>query len=152
MKKKLTQEVFKRDDCPKWAKWAAVDSDGIAYWYEKKPIPGNYGTLGVLYYGSKKCMWMRINGKFSRTVALLKRKKQSNAEWLCEHPEELAKKLIQFDYLMGGYIAPDDKVFCLYDYDTNTFIGFNQAERRCIEYTVNWLKEHKENNDDTKQS
>ena len=155
MKKKvLTQEVFQRDDCPKWAKWAAVDSDGTAYWYEKKPIPENYGTLGVLYHGPKKCMWMCINGKFSRTVDLIERKQsRTNLEWLCEHPDELAKKLIHFEDLMGGYIAPDDKVFCPYDYDTNTFIGFDQAERRCIEYTVNWLKqEHKENKHDTKQS
>ena len=34
---KLTQEVFEKADCPKWAKWAAVDESGDAYWYEKKP-------------------------------------------------------------------------------------------------------------------
>jgi hypothetical protein len=85
---------------------------------------------------------------------LIERKQsQTNLEWLCEHPEVLAQRLIHFEDLMGGYIAPDDKVFCPYDYDTNTFIGFDQAERRCIEYTVNWIKqEHKENKHDTKQS
>lgn len=40
---KLTQEVFERPDCPEWAKWAAVDSDGYAYWYEKRPTLGDYG-------------------------------------------------------------------------------------------------------------
>lgn len=150
-RKKLTQEVFSRPDCPKWAKWAAVDSDGTAYWYEEKPTQGR----GVFWAQEDPATkFVRINEKFSRTVDLIERKQsQTNLEWLCEHPKELAKKLIHFEDLMGWYIAPDDKVFCPYDYDTNTFIGFDQAERRCIEYTVNWLKqEHKENKHDTKQS
>jgi hypothetical protein len=35
---KLTTEVFNRPDCPEWAKWAAVDYSGIAFFYENKPI------------------------------------------------------------------------------------------------------------------
>ncbi len=155
MKEKvLTNEVFTRSDCPDWAKWAAVDSDGTAYWYEKKPIPENYGTLGVLYHGPKKCMWMCINGKFSRTVDLLERKKQSNAEWLYEHPEELAKKLVQDSYntYTGDFIAPDGTVFRCCDEETGE-CSIDKAEKRCLDYTVNWLKqEHKENEHDTKQS
>jgi hypothetical protein len=153
MKEKvLTKEVFQRDDCPKWAKYAAVDFNGTAFWYEEKPNLGGYA--GTFWRAKRRTKYMCINGNFSRTVDLIERKQsQTNLEWLCEHPDELAKKLIHFEDLMGGYIAPDDKVFCPYDYDTNTFIGFDQAERRCIEYTVNWLKqEHKENNDDQKQS
>lgn len=154
MKEKvLTNEVFQRDDCPKWAKWAAVDSDGTAYWYEEKPTQGR----GVFWAQEDPATkFVRINEKFSRTVDLIKRKQsQTNLEWLCEHPEELAKKLIRFDDRMGMFLAPDDKVFCLYDCDADTFIfdGFDQTERRCIDYTVNWLKqEHKENEHDTKQS
>lgn len=34
---KLTAEVFGRPDCPEWAKWVAVDLDGSAYFYGKKP-------------------------------------------------------------------------------------------------------------------
>lgn len=34
---KLTADVFKRPDCPEWARWAAVDSEGNAYWFEKVP-------------------------------------------------------------------------------------------------------------------
>ena len=34
---KLTQEVFERADCPEWAKWAAVDGDGWAYYYSEMP-------------------------------------------------------------------------------------------------------------------
>lgn len=35
---KLTAEVFDRPDCPKWAKYAAVDKSGIAFFYEYKPV------------------------------------------------------------------------------------------------------------------
>ena len=35
---KLTAEVFARLDCPSWARYAAVDADGTAYWYENEPI------------------------------------------------------------------------------------------------------------------
>lgn len=154
MKEKvLTNEVFQRDDCPKWAKWAAVDSDGTAYWYDKKPIQENYGTLGVLYHGPKKCMWMCINGKFSLDVTLIARK-QTNLEWLCEHPEELAKKLTRFDYRKGAWLAPDGTEF--YPRIDSCFEHIFRPLRdgsRCYEYTVNWLKqEHKENNNDQKQS
>lgn len=149
----LTQEVFTRPDCPKWAKWAAVDSDGIAFWFDEKPKMSHCGTFWVPG-NAPKCA--RITGKFSGTLDLVEREQsQTNLEWLYEHPEELAKKLIRFDDRMGMFLAPYDKVFCLYDCDADTFIfdGFDQTERRCIEYTVNWLKqEHKENKHDTKQS
>ena len=34
---KLTKEVFNREDCPKWARYVAVDADGRAFWYKTKP-------------------------------------------------------------------------------------------------------------------
>lgn len=34
---KLTAEVFNRPDCPEWAKYAAVDSDGDGFFFEEKP-------------------------------------------------------------------------------------------------------------------
>ena len=37
MVKKLIQDVFDYPDCPSLAKYAAVDSDGYAYYYDKKP-------------------------------------------------------------------------------------------------------------------
>lgn len=36
-KPKLTVEVFDRGDCPEWARWAAVDPCGEAFYYESKP-------------------------------------------------------------------------------------------------------------------
>ena len=35
---KLDTQVFLLDHCPSWAKWAAVDHDGIASWYSTKPV------------------------------------------------------------------------------------------------------------------
>lgn len=35
---KLTAEVFNRPDCPEWAKYAAVDVAGLAYWYQYFPV------------------------------------------------------------------------------------------------------------------
>ena len=34
---KLTVEVFDRPDCPEWAKYAAVDKNGDAYYFRQKP-------------------------------------------------------------------------------------------------------------------
>lgn len=36
-KPELTVEVFDREDCPEWARWAAVDPCGEAFYYESKP-------------------------------------------------------------------------------------------------------------------
>lgn len=152
MCKKLTQEVFTRPDCPKWAKWAAVDADGTAYWYEEKPTQGR----GVFWaQDDPATQFVRIDEKFSRTVDLIERKQsQTNLEWLCEHPEELAKMLIRFDYRKGAWLAPDGTEF--YPRIDSCFEHIFRPLRegsRCYEYTVNWLKqEHKENNDDQKQS
>lgn len=35
---KLDTQVFLLNQCPSWAKWAAVDHDGIASWYSTKPV------------------------------------------------------------------------------------------------------------------
>ncbi len=35
---KLTVEVFDRPDCPEWAQYAAVDVQGLAYWYQYSPV------------------------------------------------------------------------------------------------------------------
>ena len=38
---KLDTQVFLLNQCPSWAKWAAVDHDGIASWYSTKPVLGS---------------------------------------------------------------------------------------------------------------
>lgn len=35
---KLDAQVFLLNQCPSWAKWAAVDADGTACWYSTKPV------------------------------------------------------------------------------------------------------------------
>lgn len=35
---KLDTQVFLLNQCPSWAKWAAVDHDGTASWYSTKPV------------------------------------------------------------------------------------------------------------------
>lgn len=60
---KLTLKVFATNECPEWAQYAAVDSDGVAYWYADKPEPnlclGGWNNTGehivqrlTLYYDS----------------------------------------------------------------------------------------------------
>ncbi len=45
---KLTAEVFNRHDCPEWAKYAAVNRNNTASWFNDKPI----------YDGNKSCLWL----------------------------------------------------------------------------------------------
>ena len=47
---KLTTDVFDRPDCPKWAKWAAVDESGRAYWYASLP-------KNEIYSLTRQCVW-----------------------------------------------------------------------------------------------
>ena len=53
---KLTAEVFDRPDCPEWAKYAAVDSDGDARYHERYPRLSKYwwssdGDIKDVNYG-----------------------------------------------------------------------------------------------------
>lgn len=60
---KLTQEVFERPDCPEWAKWAAVDKSGAAFWYSERPKiawPFHYSWAHGHNY-------MSLKGKFDAT-------------------------------------------------------------------------------------
>lgn len=154
MCKKLTQEVFTRTDCPAWAKWAAVDFNGTAYFFEAKPecnLESREWFTSIMGY-----RFTELPGYFDSTDwkdSVIKRP-ETNLEWLCEHPEELAKKLTRFDYRKGAWLAPDGTEF--YPRIDSCFEHIFRPLRdgsRCYEYTVNWLKqEHKENNNDQKQS
>lgn len=53
---KLTSEVFDREDCPEWAKYAAVDSDGDVRYHERYPRLSKYwwvsdGNITGVNYG-----------------------------------------------------------------------------------------------------
>lgn len=76
---KLTAEVFDREDCPEWAKYAAVDRDGIACFYDKKPKCDNMQ------------MWLRGEGG-GEYFKLVGNGKWDATDWqnsLVEHPAKL---------------------------------------------------------------
>lgn len=59
---KLTAEVFDRPDCPGWAQWAAVDVQGLAYWYQYSPVADE--RIGVWkVWGTER----RLIGFFDRS-------------------------------------------------------------------------------------
>lgn len=55
--KTLTIKVFNREDCPEWAKYAAVSSNGNGYWFETKcnvlKIPNNIKHKYIAKFFSK---------------------------------------------------------------------------------------------------
>jgi hypothetical protein len=55
---KLTTEVFERPDCPEWARYAAVDENGKAYYYDEIPYP-----METFFYNNRAHNW-RVDGKF----------------------------------------------------------------------------------------
>lgn len=62
--KKLTAAVFDMSECPKWAKYAAVNSDGDAFWFEDKPfLTFECGTWVI----ETKYMYTRIPALFDST-------------------------------------------------------------------------------------
>ena len=60
---KLTAEVFDRPDCPEWAKYAAVDEDGEAVFFEKMPYQATK-TCGCFL---RDCQDAIIPGTFDST-------------------------------------------------------------------------------------
>lgn len=59
---KLTVEVFDRPDCPKWAKYAAVDKDGGLYFYANEPSLETSAGEWSYYYGDGR--WGRFGDNF----------------------------------------------------------------------------------------
>lgn len=72
----LTEEVFSRPDCPKWAQYAAVDFGGMAYWYEHAPI----ATGGEWFEGGGSCqeIGMYDSSNWSKSVIA----RPANTVWL----------------------------------------------------------------------
>lgn len=70
---KLTESVFDRDDCPEWARYAAVDKDGVAYFFEREPHAGTakwipddpehkYSAIPVFDTGAWKNSLVKVPG------------------------------------------------------------------------------------------
>ena len=58
---KLTAEVFDRPDCPEWAKYAAVDSNGDTYYFEQEPY------IDAGQWKSENIKWQYIYCTFDPT-------------------------------------------------------------------------------------
>lgn len=61
---KLTAEVFDRPDCPEWAKYAAVDENKSAYWFECKPQAKNTGFWVNRFNRDRSIRYQQIPGAF----------------------------------------------------------------------------------------
>ena len=55
----MTADVFSRNDCPDWARFAAVDPDGLGWWFSTAPIVevGQFGTYWTCDGESQACGW-----------------------------------------------------------------------------------------------
>lgn len=60
---KLTAEVFDRPDCPEWAKYAAVDVAGLAYWYQYFPVTDERSGVWKVWKNKRQL----IDGFFDRS-------------------------------------------------------------------------------------
>lgn len=61
---KLTMDVFDRPDCPDWAKYAAVDESGHAYWYSSLPKNEIYSLTHQCVWHNESKHFKIISGKF----------------------------------------------------------------------------------------
>lgn len=86
---KLTAEVFNHPDCPAWAKWAAVDGNGYAYYYSERPfiLSDDFGWRVAC---GKNTQCELIPGKFTHI---------NRSDSLIERPEELPEWVE-----IGGYV------------------------------------------------
>jgi hypothetical protein len=74
---KLTAEVFDRPDCPAWAKYAAVDENGIAFYYRDIPRKAceTWRVDSVLYYQEISGEWDASDWKHSLIERPVKERK-----------------------------------------------------------------------------
>lgn len=137
-RKKLTTAVFKSKSCPKWARYAAVNRDGTAYYYDQEP---DYDAVRGRWMYAYDCYC----GVFDATDwehSLIKRP-ETNLDWLCKHPQELAYLLAKYDGEYDTWFAPGCKRFDCLNVTDGTY-SVAKTQERCIKYIAKWLKqEHK---------
>jgi hypothetical protein len=76
---KLTAEVFNRPDCPEWAKYAAVDKSGVAFFYENKPI--FTGTCYQSIIGATKIIDSSIKWDITNSQNILIERPATLPDW-----------------------------------------------------------------------
>lgn len=62
----LNMQVFLLNNCPYWAKYAAVDYDGIASWFSIKPILGSDSRWQLPRSSLGNCTQIERNGEYMR--------------------------------------------------------------------------------------
>ena len=99
---KLTAEVFDRPDCPEWAKYAAVDKNGEAYFYETKPEweqPSRMREHQIKWFTGNVNEMKHIPGKFDAANwqnSLVERPtKDAFNKLLKNYAEQQADKILQ---------------------------------------------------------
>lgn len=73
----LSTAVFDLPECPNWAKYAAVDDDGRAFWYSDEPSVNAY--WGTLFGGVKRIPGVFDSSDWENSL-LVKLKKRLNKE------------------------------------------------------------------------
>lgn len=144
-RKKLTTKIFKRKSCPKWARYAAVTPSGVAYYFESKPTVDEHLLVWLAPNRVRECGRFGEFGEFDASDwknSLIERP-ETNLDWLCKHPQELAKRLVDFDFCDGFCVAPDGKVFEGYAEEGGIYNRID-ASKRCLKHTVKWLKREHE--------
>ena len=99
---KLTAEVFDRPDCPEWARYAAVDRNGNAFFYDTKPgweLPSQLREEQTIWFTGKINGIKRIPGKFDAANwqnSLIERPSKAAFDKLLKnYAEEQANKILQ---------------------------------------------------------
>lgn len=117
---KLTAEVFDRPDCPEWAKYAAVDVAGFAYWYQYPPLADE--RVGVWkVWGTDRQLIDEFFDAADWQNSLIERPVKENklpdwckvGEWIW-HPEDMAGgRYLKITEIRGGGVYAKEKE----DYD-----------------------------------
>ena len=121
---KLTTAVFDRPDCPKWAKYAAVDQDGMACYFANKP------TI------SQRATWWSKNQK-SKPVSLWYKFDASDWQnsWI-KRPSKLPDWCKVGEWIYSRHTNSYDKITAIED-DCYYCV---KTENKC-HYTIGYIKE-----------
>lgn len=111
---KLTTEVFNREDCPKWAKYAAVDEIGIAFYYRDIPRKAceTWRVDSVLYYQEISGEWDASDWKHSLIERPVKELKLPDwckvGEWCYCLDDDGNPKYFKITTIKDNYIYGED--------------------------------------------
>lgn len=92
---KLTPEFFLHPECPTWAKYAAVDGDGRAFFFEEKPILGDHVWWNEIGTPLRRLFFVKFD-KNNWQNSLIERN-GNNQEWFKQQykKDKMRKKLTQ---------------------------------------------------------